>query len=94
MAVGRKAARTDIKDLVLSRIDNMLAKPRVAAHSPVALVEVVYGCLYLVYEDRRYERYMNDEYQCSKAWYLEDGLDFQMMQHRLQKLITRLRDED
>jgi hypothetical protein len=91
---ARKTVRTDIKELVFSRIENILAKPRTSAHSPISLVEVVYGCLYLVYEDRRYERYMNDEYPSSKAWYFEEGLDFQIVVNRLQKLMSKLHDED
>lgn len=92
--MARKLVRTDIKDLVFSRVDSMLTKPRVTAHSPIALVEVVYACLSLVYDDKRHERYMNREYPGSKAWYFEDGLDFQITTIRLQKLMDKLRDED
>ena len=92
--MARKAVRTDIKELVFSRIENMLAKPRTAAYTPISLVECVYSCLYLVYEDRRYQRYAEDEYQGNKAWYFEEGLDYQIMVNRLQKLMTRLRDEE
>jgi len=92
--MARKAARTDIKDLVFSRIETILAKPRTSAYTPISLVECVYCLLFLVYEDRRYEKYMNDEYQGNKAWYFEEGLDYQIMVTRLQKLITRLQDEE
>jgi len=90
----RKAVRTDIKELVFSRLDAILAKPRTSAHSPLALVEVVYALLFCVYEDRRYERYMNEEYPGAKAWYFDESLDFQIVTTRLQKLVTRLAEED
>lgn len=92
--MARKYVRTDIKDLVFSRIEGMLAKPRTTAHSPISLVETIYACLNLVYEDKRYEWYMNREYPGSKAWYFEDGLDFQIVTTRLNKLVSKLRDED
>ena len=91
--MAKKFVRTDIKELVLSRVEKILSKPRTAAHSPIALAEVVYGCLSLVYEDKRHERYMNYEYPGSKPWYFDDNLDFQIAATRLQKLIMRLRDE-
>jgi hypothetical protein len=91
--MARKAVRTDIKDLVFNRLDNILAKPRTCAHTPVMLAEITYALLNLVYEDRRYERYMNDEYPGSKPWYFEDGLEYPMAVNRLQKLLIRLNDE-
>ena len=92
--MAKKTVRTDIKELVLNRVEKMLSKPRTSAHSPLALAEVVYGCLNLVYEDRRYERYMNYDYPGSRPWYFDDNLDFQIATTRLQKLVMRLRDED
>lgn len=91
--MARKTVRVEIKDLVFGKLEGILAKPRTNAHTPAMLAEIAYAYLNLVYEDRRYERYMNEEYPGSKPWYFEDGLEYTVAVNRLQKLLSRLNDE-
>lgn len=88
-----KAFSDKMKHVVLSRTKEIINKPRTSAHDPVALVEVVYSLLSLVYENRFYERYMNDQYGGSRPWYMMEDVDYPVAANRLQKLVSYLEDE-
>lgn len=83
-----------VQDAVFYELTSILEKPRTSAHSPQALVEVCYALLNLAFHDRRHVRHMNNEYSSgSKAWYLDDSLDFGIVTARLKKLVEMLWSE-
>lgn len=91
--MARKNFREELREVVFAKIDNVLAKPRTSAHSPQALAEVVYSLMNLIYDDRRYERWMNNEYPGSRPWYFDDNIDSPMAVTKLQKMVDRFREE-
>ena len=82
-----------MKQAIINRTKDILSKPRTTAHTPVALVEIVYALLSIAYENRFYERYMNDQYSGPRAWYMMDDVDYPIAVNRLQKLVSYLEDE-
>lgn len=82
----------DMREVVLSKVQDVLNKPRVSAHTPSSLVEVTRHLLSLCYDDRRMEKLLYKD-SGSKAWWLEDGLDYPFVVSKLQKVVDALYDE-
>jgi len=86
----------DIKmaNIVLNKCDEVLAKPRVNAYTPQALVEIIYAILSISFDQRKFEKKMFMDYSSgSKPWWLSDDLDYPTATTRLQNLVNSLRDE-
>lgn len=83
----------DTRNAVLSKIDNILSKPRVNAYTPQALVEIVCSLLSLSYNERKFQNYMFKEYGShSKPWWLNDDLDYPTAVTRLTNLVNFLKE--
>jgi len=83
----------ELREVVIGKVETILSKPRVSAYTPQALVEVVYALLSLVYDEKKYEKYMYKEYGGSRPWWLSDDIDYPTAVTRLQKLVLLLKDD-
>ena len=86
---------SNMYNTVLSKVEQVLNKPRTSAHTPAALVEVVYALLGLVFDDRKFEKFFTKEFGgTSRAWWLNEDLDYPMAVTRLVKLTEYLKDNN
>lgn len=82
-----------IAKVVLDKCDEVLAKPRVNAYTPQALVEIVYAILSICFDQTRFEKKMYMDYSSgNRPWWLNDDLDYPTAVNRLQNLVNSLRD--
>ncbi len=93
MKAQRFTTDPELRELVMNKVEAIIAKPRVSAYTPQALVEVVYALLSLVYDERKFEKYMHREYGGSRPWWLNDDVDYPIAVTRLQKLVLLLKDD-
>lgn len=84
----------EIANIILNKCEEVLAKPRVNAYTPQALVEIIYTLLSISFNQRQFEKQMFEEYSnSSRPWWLNSDLDYPTAVNRLEKLISSLRDE-
>ncbi len=86
------AKQKDITELVLNRVDHILEKPRVSAHSPEALVEICFNLLSLAFDENKFQKYMFKEWGGARAWWLADDFDYPTAVNRLKKLVGLMKD--
>jgi len=83
-----------IAKIILDKCDDILAKPRVNAYTPQALVEMIYAILSISFDQRKFEKKMFLDYSSgAKPWWLSEDLDYPTATNRLQNLINNLKDE-
>lgn len=87
-----KVSNYNMREVVLSKVQEVLNKPRVSAYTPSSLVEVVRHLLSLSYEDKRLEKLLYRE-SGSRSWWLEPDLSFEYVTDKLQKVVNVLYDE-
>ena len=86
-------AKEEIREAVLAKIETILAKPRVSAYTPQALVEMVCTLLSLSYNENKFQKYMFREFGShSKPWWLSEDLDYTLAVSRLKNLIEYLKE--
>ena len=84
----------EMAKVILNKCEEILAKPRVNAYTPQALVEIIYSILSIAFDQRRFEKRMFLEYSSgSKPWWLSEDLDYVTATNRLKNLVINLRDE-
>ncbi len=83
------------KNLVIETAQRLLAKPRVSGYTPASLAESVLHILSMAYDRRLFEKFIAREFICSgsRAWYLEEDMDYPMVVNRLNALVAYLYDE-
>lgn len=84
-----------IKTLVIETAQRLLAKPRVSGYTPASLAESVMHILSMAYDRRFLEKFIAKEFVCSgsRAWYLDEDMDFPTVVNRLNALVEYLYDE-
>lgn len=92
--MAKYSVSQEIKELVLTRVQDILNKPRTSAYSPISLVEIVRHMLSLGFDNNKVEKLLYRD-SGAKAWWIcdEADLDFSTTQHRLQKTVDVLYNE-
>ena len=87
--------QSDIRELVLGKVETMLSKPRTSAYTPQALVEIIYALLSLAYNETKFQKYMFKEFGSSaRPWWLEESLDYPTATARLKHLVEVLKENN
>lgn len=90
--MSKFSTKFEVKELILNKVNEVLQKPRVNAYSPESLVEVVRHLLSIAFEDKKIEKFLYKD-SGPRAWWLEEGLTYEFVTNKLQKVSDFLYDD-
>jgi hypothetical protein len=90
--MAKVSSNYNLREVVLSKVQDVLNKPRVSAYTPSSLVEVVRHLLSLSYDDKKLEKLLYRD-SGSRSWWLEPDLNYEYVVSKLQKTVDVLYDD-